>query len=76
MKITLTKKQIFDLQTKWNIPSKFKIIGKEWWNDERYWKDVCINQSLPKKFVKEYQFILKNYIHLKFVNPIVRDAII
>jgi len=50
----LTKKQIYDLQFKWNLPSKYRIEGTEWWNDERYWKDVVFNNTLPDEFYKEY----------------------
>jgi len=51
----LTKQQIYDLEFKWNLPSKYRVEGTEWWNDERYWKDVVFNNTLPDEFYKEYE---------------------
>ena len=54
----LTTQQIQELQTKWNIPSEFKIEGTEWWGNLQYWIDICLRQDLPEEFKEEYKEIL------------------
>ena len=54
----LTKKQIFDLNTKYSHIYPVKGNGKlfkEWWTDCYAWINLCMNVKLSEEFMRDFK---------------------
>jgi len=54
----LDRKQIFDLQFKWNlIPNnEFEAEGfNNWWDSPRYWTNISAREKLSEEFIREFK---------------------
>jgi len=50
----LTKKQIFNLQFKWDMQQITKSTNNEWWDDPNFWYVISTFKCLDEEFIEEY----------------------